>query len=76
MLLCDVGDPGSLAAMARQTRLVLNCVGPVSAPPPRLLAPFFKKKGWKRNPAELCAEALADDGSGSFRAEQSTRAGS
>lgn len=76
MLLCDVGDPGSLAAMARQTRLVLNCVGPVSAPPPRLLAPFFKKKGWKRNPAELCAEALADDGSGSLRADQSTRAGS
>uniref|UniRef100_A0A8B9UV27 Saccharopine dehydrogenase-like oxidoreductase n=1 Tax=Anas zonorhyncha TaxID=75864 RepID=A0A8B9UV27_9AVES len=28
VLLCDVGDPGSLAAMARQTRLVLNCVGP------------------------------------------------
>lgn len=31
MLLCDVGDAGSLATMARQTRLVLNCVGPVSA---------------------------------------------
>lgn len=31
LLLCDVGDAASLAAMARQTRLVLNCVGPVSA---------------------------------------------
>lgn len=31
VLLCDVGDAASLAAMARQTRLVLNCVGPVSA---------------------------------------------
>ncbi|NXL53564.1 SCPDL oxidoreductase, partial [Podilymbus podiceps] len=28
VLLCDVGDAASLAAMARQTRLVLNCVGP------------------------------------------------
>uniref|UniRef100_A0A8C6YPY0 Saccharopine dehydrogenase-like oxidoreductase n=2 Tax=Nothoprocta perdicaria TaxID=30464 RepID=A0A8C6YPY0_NOTPE len=28
VLLCDVGDEGSLAAMAKQTRLVLNCVGP------------------------------------------------
>lgn len=28
MLLCDVDDAASLAAMARQTRLVLNCVGP------------------------------------------------
>ncbi|NWU60676.1 SCPDL oxidoreductase, partial [Pterocles burchelli] len=28
VLLCDVGDAGSLAAVARQTRLVLNCVGP------------------------------------------------
>ncbi|XP_064365494.1 saccharopine dehydrogenase-like oxidoreductase [Dromaius novaehollandiae] len=28
VLLCDVGDADSLAAMARQTRLVLNCVGP------------------------------------------------
>lgn len=30
VLLCDVGDPASLAAMAKQTRVVLNCVGPVS----------------------------------------------
>ncbi|XP_063184963.1 saccharopine dehydrogenase-like oxidoreductase [Chroicocephalus ridibundus] len=29
LLLCDVGDAASLAAMARQTRLVLNCVGPL-----------------------------------------------
>ncbi|KAM6207398.1 uncharacterized protein WM294_001758 [Sarcoramphus papa] len=28
VLLCDVGDAASLAAAARQTRLVLNCVGP------------------------------------------------
>uniref|UniRef100_A0A8V0Y891 Saccharopine dehydrogenase-like oxidoreductase n=1 Tax=Gallus gallus TaxID=9031 RepID=A0A8V0Y891_CHICK len=28
VLLCDVGDPASLAAMAKQTRVVLNCVGP------------------------------------------------
>ncbi|XP_032912357.1 saccharopine dehydrogenase-like oxidoreductase [Catharus ustulatus] len=28
VLLCDVGDAGSLATMARQTRVVLNCVGP------------------------------------------------
>ncbi|NXX77637.1 SCPDL oxidoreductase, partial [Urocolius indicus] len=28
VLLCDVGDAASLAAMAKQTRLVLNCVGP------------------------------------------------
>ncbi|NXK83235.1 SCPDL oxidoreductase, partial [Amazona guildingii] len=28
VLLCDVDDAASLAAMARQTRLVLNCVGP------------------------------------------------
>ncbi|NXT51030.1 SCPDL oxidoreductase, partial [Pluvianellus socialis] len=28
LLLCDVGDAASLAAMAKQTRLVLNCVGP------------------------------------------------
>ncbi|NXD88854.1 SCPDL oxidoreductase, partial [Halcyon senegalensis] len=28
VLLCDVGDAASLAAMARQTRLVLSCVGP------------------------------------------------
>ncbi|XP_076219829.1 saccharopine dehydrogenase-like oxidoreductase [Aptenodytes patagonicus] len=28
VLLCDVGDAASLAAMARQTRLGLNCVGP------------------------------------------------
>ncbi|NXS01285.1 SCPDL oxidoreductase, partial [Oxylabes madagascariensis] len=28
VLLCDVGDAGSLATMAKQTRLVLNCVGP------------------------------------------------
>ncbi|NXX89981.1 SCPDL oxidoreductase, partial [Centropus bengalensis] len=28
VLLGDVGDAGSLAAVARQTRLVLNCVGP------------------------------------------------
>ncbi|XP_072712620.1 saccharopine dehydrogenase-like oxidoreductase isoform X2 [Ciconia boyciana] len=28
VLLCDVGDAASVAAMARQTRLVLNCVGP------------------------------------------------
>ncbi|KAM6271503.1 saccharopine dehydrogenase-like oxidoreductase [Spheniscus humboldti] len=28
VLLCDVGDAASLAAVARQTRLVLNCVGP------------------------------------------------
>ncbi|NWQ70333.1 SCPDL oxidoreductase, partial [Neopipo cinnamomea] len=28
VLLCDVSDAGSLAAMAKQTRLVLNCVGP------------------------------------------------
>lgn len=31
VLLCGVGDAASLAATARQTRLVLNCVGPVSA---------------------------------------------
>ncbi|XP_074878336.1 saccharopine dehydrogenase-like oxidoreductase isoform X2 [Buteo buteo] len=30
VLLCDVGDAASLAAVARQTRLVLNCVGPVA----------------------------------------------
>uniref|UniRef100_A0A8C5IEM3 Saccharopine dehydrogenase-like oxidoreductase n=1 Tax=Junco hyemalis TaxID=40217 RepID=A0A8C5IEM3_JUNHY len=28
VLLCDVSDAGSLAAMAKQTRVVLNCVGP------------------------------------------------
>ncbi|XP_068011940.1 saccharopine dehydrogenase-like oxidoreductase [Melanerpes formicivorus] len=28
VLLCDVADAASLAAMARQTRLVLSCVGP------------------------------------------------
>ncbi|XP_064014757.1 saccharopine dehydrogenase-like oxidoreductase [Pogoniulus pusillus] len=28
VLLCDVGDAASLAAMAKQTRLVLSCVGP------------------------------------------------
>ncbi|NXP05440.1 SCPDL oxidoreductase, partial [Thinocorus orbignyianus] len=28
LLLCDVSDATSLAAMAKQTRLVLNCVGP------------------------------------------------
>ncbi|XP_014805886.1 PREDICTED: saccharopine dehydrogenase-like oxidoreductase, partial [Calidris pugnax] len=28
LLLCDVSDATSLATMARQTRLVLNCVGP------------------------------------------------
>nr|XP_054486609.1 saccharopine dehydrogenase-like oxidoreductase [Agelaius phoeniceus] len=28
VLLCDVDDAGSLAAMAKQTRVVLSCVGP------------------------------------------------
>ncbi|OWK60043.1 Saccharopine dehydrogenase-like oxidoreductase [Lonchura striata] len=28
ILFCDVSDAGSLAAMAKQTRVVLNCVGP------------------------------------------------
>lgn len=53
VLLCDVDDAASLAAMARQTRLVLNCVGPVSA--------AMRDRAWGR-PSATCFWAPRSSG--------------
>lgn len=59
MLLGDVGDAASLAAMARQTRLVLSCVGPVSAVMARCSRGVRRARlpALRRSPAGACGWA-------------------